>query len=108
MIFATDLDRTIIHSSKFVDNASQVKCIEILDDKEISFSVYSEQSKNDVKEALRNIYWNNKIVQICKNAEQDFLNWLDENKFSYLYISQDIESFSKLFTNQVKSQNFLR
>ena len=37
MIFATDLDRTIIHSSKFVDNASQVKCIEILDDKEISY-----------------------------------------------------------------------
>ena len=37
MIFATDLDRTIIHSSKFVDNASQVKYIEILDDKEISY-----------------------------------------------------------------------
>ena len=81
--------------------------IRTIDDKEISFSVYSEQSKNDVKEALRNIYWNNKIVQICKNAEQDFLNWLDENKFSYLYINQDIESFSKLFTNQVKSPNFL-
>ena len=81
--------------------------IRTIDDKEISFSVYSEQSKNDVKEALRNIYWNNKIVQICKNAEQNFLNWLDENKFSYLYINQDIESFSKLFTNQVKSPNFL-
>ena len=37
MIFATDLDRTIIHSSKFIDNTSHVKCIEILDDKEISY-----------------------------------------------------------------------
>lgn len=81
--------------------------IRTMDDKEISFSVYSEQSKNDLKEALKNIYWNNKIVQICKNAEQDFLDWLDENKFSYLYINQDIESFSKLFTNQVKSPDFL-
>ena len=35
MIFATDLDRTIIHSSKFIDNTSHVKCIEILDDKEV-------------------------------------------------------------------------
>ena len=37
MIFATDLDRKIIHSSKFIDNTSHVKCIEILDDKEISY-----------------------------------------------------------------------
>ena len=44
-----------------------------------------------------------KIVKKGKDAEQDFLNWLDENKFSYLYINQDSESFPKLFTNQVKS-----
>ena len=30
-------------------------------DKEISFSVYSEQSKNDVKETLETIYWNNNL-----------------------------------------------
>ena len=40
-----------------------------------------------------------KIVKKGKDAEQDFLNWLDENKFSYLYINQDTESFPKLFTN---------
>ena len=72
--------------------------IRTIDDKEISFSVYSEQSKNDVKEALKNIYWNNEIVNNVKDSEQDLINWLDENKFSYLYINQDIESFSKLFT----------
>ena len=39
--------------------------IRTIDDKEISFSVYSEQSKNDVKEALKNIYWNKtKTVQL--------------------------------------------
>ncbi|WNL30691.1 hypothetical protein [Aliarcobacter cryaerophilus] len=35
--------------------------IRTIDDKEISFSVYSEQSKNDVKETLENIYWNNNL-----------------------------------------------
>ena len=48
-----------------------------------------------------------KIVKKGKDAEQDFLNWLDENKFSYLYINQDTESFPKLFTNQVKRPDFL-
>ena len=43
----------------------------------------------------------NEIVQKGKDAEQDFLNWLDKNEFSYLYIYQDSESFPKLFTNQV-------
>ena len=54
--------------------------IRTIDDKEISFSVYSEQSKNDVKEALKNIYWNNEIVNNVKDSEQDLINWLDENK----------------------------
>lgn len=27
------------------------------------------------------------IIQKGKEAEQDFLNWLDKNKFSYLYIN---------------------
>ena len=35
--------------------------IRTIDDKEISFSVYSAQSKNDVKETLENIYWNNNL-----------------------------------------------
>lgn len=35
--------------------------IRTIDDKEISFSVYSEQSKNDVKETLETIYWNNNL-----------------------------------------------
>lgn len=49
----------------------------------------------------------NEIVQKGKDAEQDFLNWLDKNEFSYLYINQDSESFPKLFTNQVKRPDFL-
>lgn len=81
--------------------------IRTIDDKEISFSVYSEQSKNDVEETLNNIYWNNEIVNKVKDSEQDLINWLDENKFSYLYINQDIKYFSKLFTNQVKNPDFL-
>ncbi|WP_260923425.1 hypothetical protein [Aliarcobacter cryaerophilus] len=81
--------------------------IRTIDNNEISFFVYSEQSKNDVKETLKNIYWNNEIVNKVKDSEQDFINWLDENKFSYLYINQNIESFSKLFTNKVKNPDFL-
>jgi hypothetical protein len=60
-----------------------------------------------LEETLNNIYWNNEIVNKVKDSEQDLINWLDENKFSYLYINQDIKYFSKLFTNQVKNPDFL-
>lgn len=49
----------------------------------------------------------NEINEQGKAAEIDFLNWLDENKFSYLYINQDIESFPKLFQDHVKRPDFL-
>lgn len=37
MIFATDLDRTIIHSSKFIQNRDDAICVEMLEGKEISY-----------------------------------------------------------------------
>ena len=37
MLFATDLDRTIIYSNKFVENYQTVSCVEHLDGREISY-----------------------------------------------------------------------
>ena len=37
MLFATDLDRTVIYSNKFVENYHTVSCVEHLAGREISY-----------------------------------------------------------------------
>ncbi|ACZ11989.1 NERD domain-containing protein [Sulfurospirillum deleyianum] len=48
-----------------------------------------------------------KNIQKGKDGEQAFLEWLDQNGFSYLYINQDTDSFPQLFKNHVKRPDFL-
>lgn len=46
-------------------------------------------------------------IQKGKDGEEAFLEWLDHNGFSYLYINQDSHSFPQLFKNHVKRPDFL-
>ncbi len=47
------------------------------------------------------------IIHKGKEGERDFNNWLNDNKLSYLYVDQSVETFSTLFKGNVKRPDFL-
>lgn len=76
MIFATDLDRTMIYSSKFLnkDNKDQITLIETLDNKEISYM--SNYALRELEEINKKMY----VVPVTTRSIKQFLRI---NTFKY-------------------------
>jgi hypothetical protein len=74
-----------------------------------NFSKNSINQRVDALEFMKNNQKNfsKELIENFFEISKNLTFWLDENKFSYLYINQDSESFPRLFTNQVKRPDFL-
>lgn len=99
MIFATDLDRTIIHSSKFIKNKADAICVETLDGKEISYMskralfLFNELKKKDT---LKIIPVTTRSIAQFKRIEplQSLLFAITSNGGTILYHGNVLSSWS--------------